>query len=267
MNLNSVPNLSHFEDPEIQDLINQVYHVDTIRGQGAFRKAWEIAMALRTSRIVPERKYRRAIGLGAGTEPTSFWLTNSFEEVHATDLYANAGAWSANAPVDFMINPEKYVPSGLEWNHQRLVVQHMDMKNLRYEDATFDFAYSSGSIEHVSDNPLDIIHVAKEVHRVLKRDGIWSLSTEYKLNSQSGTGWPGVMIFDTEMVQDLILTGGGFEMVDEFEGTVDDDTLATEAPLAEFVRMSLAGTPKFPDMVLSHAGYVYTSIHLALRKV
>src|ERR1039458_10643028 len=52
------------------------------------RKLWEVGMAvLSVQKYIPESRRNHALGVGAGTEATSFILTMLFKQVFATDLY------------------------------------------------------------------------------------------------------------------------------------------------------------------------------------
>ena len=133
---------------------------------------------LSMQRHLTEDNRNLALGVGAGKEHTSFFLTNFFRWVFATDLYASSG-WDYASPPEMLIEPEKVGPRW-DYNPRRLVVQHMDGTNLRFEDNTFDFIFSCSSIEHFG-RPDDIIRAAREMGRVLKPGGIIAISTEYLL--------------------------------------------------------------------------------------
>src|SRR5262249_18456055 len=72
-------------------------------------KQWEIAMAVRAMRdfgaIRPEA---RILGVGAGTEATTFYLSRHTREVVASDIYSAAGAWADVAPRGFLVAPSQF---------------------------------------------------------------------------------------------------------------------------------------------------------------
>src|SRR3954469_8879721 len=92
--------LEDFEDPEISGLISDVWRRGAERAGPEFprgrehRKQWEAAMAigaLRDGGAV--REDAEVLGVGAGFEPTIFWLTRHVRRVFATDLYLEPGDW------------------------------------------------------------------------------------------------------------------------------------------------------------------------------
>jgi hypothetical protein len=54
----------------------------------------------------------------------------------------------------------------------------MDMRSLEFEDASFDFCYSSCALEHIGTYD-DFLRHLQEVRRVLKDDGVYVLTTEF----------------------------------------------------------------------------------------
>ena len=102
--LNRACNLEDFRDPVLNELIRGLFPRAAARWpdfpeQREDRKHWEIAMAvLALRRHGALRADAELLGIGAGTEPTLFWLTNHVHRVFATDRYLDAQAWEANAP-------------------------------------------------------------------------------------------------------------------------------------------------------------------------
>src|SRR3546814_19579580 len=83
-----------------------------------------------------------------------------------------------------------------EWNPRRLVVQHMDALDLRYEDDSFDAIFSSSSIEHFGTHA-DVARSIRQAHRVLKPGGVLSLSTELRIAGPV-PGPPAILQFDCD---------------------------------------------------------------------
>jgi hypothetical protein len=105
--------------------------------------------ALPLSRGGMLRDDAEALGVGAGNEPTLFWLTNHVRRIFATDIYLNPDSWTESADVSMLVDPAVHWP--FEWQPRRLVAQHMDGRGLRYEDESFDAIFSSSSLEHFGD--------------------------------------------------------------------------------------------------------------------
>lgn len=264
---NKLCNLEDFADPLLATYMrhavrdNAAPQSDKFPAGAEHRKFWEIAMAIHTlhGNMKGWSRDQQVLGVGAGTESTLFFLTRYVGRVFATDLYLDAGVWNSPASPTMLKEPEKLAP--YEFDRQRLVVQRMDGRDLRYPAESFDGIFSSGSIEHFGSFD-DVGRSAREMGRVLKRGGILSLSTEFRL-SGGGHGWDGVLLFDPETIQRYIVEPSELEMVDGLDISISEATLATvqslEAAIAD-------GHKKRPHIVLSHLAYTFTSVHLALRK-
>src|SRR5258708_25106092 len=129
----------------------------------------------------------RILGVAAGKEDTLFYLTRHVQQVFATDLYLWSGDWSATSPLSMLVQPELAAPYACDPN--RLVIQHMDARSLRFPDDTFDGIFSSCAIEHFGDLQ-DIASAAYEMGRGLKPGGLLAISTPLQLGGPPrGTGW------------------------------------------------------------------------------
>ena len=243
------------------------------------RKDWEVAMSVRALRhfgaLGPDAVI---LGVAAGTEDTIFYLTRHARQVFVTDRYLGAGAWGPVAPVAMLVDPGFLAP--FEYDPNRLVVQHMDGRSLRYPDETFDAIFSSGSIEHFGEL-LDVAHAAYEMGRVLKPGGILALSTEFKITGPpEGIGWPGdALLLSAENLQRYVVQASGLEPVDEMQTDLSDTTLATVRDISQAVLdhdrrlagVGGRGVPEFaawdfPHILMSHGGYEFGSVHLTLRR-
>lgn len=261
LNFNRVLRVLDYEDQDYQAVAGRLFpnNVDTLR------KQWEIVQAVRAyEQFVPvkRRGTARVLGVGAGKEHTLFWLTNHAAEVHGTDIYANAGVWGSFAPQAMLTDPVGCSPYPMnEWQPNRLIVQHMDGRTLRYPDNHFDFIFSSGSIEHFGDFA-DVEEAAREIGRVLKPGGVASISTEFKVNDAPGDGWQGVLLFTPETLRQYIIAPSTLSLVDEPVWETDDMTRAKQHLLTDWV----AGRRPIIEGTLLYANYQFTSVHLTLRK-
>lgn len=260
--------LDDFADPELVSVLREVYAHETSPGYPAGaerRKHWEVAMSVRALRDFGAlRPDAELLGVGAGTETTVFYLTRHARRVIATDLYLAPGDWEREAHPLMMVAPERLAPMPFE--RDRLIVQHMDGRWLRYPDNSFDGIFSSGSIEHFGGFE-DIAASAYEMGRVLKPGGVLTLATEFLLQGPPGSmGWPGVVLFSAETLRRQIIEASGLKPVDEPDLEVSERTLATGRPLEEMIREVENGRETFPHLVLTHDGQVFGSVHLTLRK-
>lgn len=244
------------------------------------RKDWEVAMAARAIRHFGAlRPDATILGVAAGTEDTIFYLARHVRQVFATDRYLSSGPWQPVAPIAMLLDPAAVAPG--DFDPDRLVVQHMDGRRLLYPADTFDGIFSSGSIEHFGDFQ-DVAAAAYEMGRVLKPGGVLSLSTEFRLGGPpGGIGWPGsTLLFSAEDLQRFIVEASGLELVDGFRPDVSDETLSTPRDITGVIadrqarqtggpgaaRSDATTWDDRPHIVLLHDGYVFTSVHLTLRK-
>jgi ubiquinone/menaquinone biosynthesis C-methylase UbiE len=279
---NKVLGLEDFANTELADIIRDIHpfevqrHGPTFPAGHEYRKHWEIAMAARTLRDFGLLHGRAEIlGIGAGNEPTIFWLTNHIGRVFATDLYLDSGVWKEFANDGMLVNPGRYWPA--DWNPRRLVAQHMDARHLNYEDASFDAIFSSSSIEHLG--TIDDVHRAMdEAHRVLKPGGLLSLTTEFRIKGNR-PGLTGCLMFDADDIDEHLIGPRGWDPVDQLDTTVTTATLqgqrAQEDIVADFrVLFERHGElvphelefSAYPNVAVRFDDHVLTSVHLALRK-
>lgn len=242
---------------------NKVLSVLDYDAQVRTRKAWEIREAMRSlADFGAIHEEARILIPGAGMEPTIWLLSADVQEVVALDLYADAGMWNGTAPREMLDNPGALAPAGVAFDATRIRVVHGDMRDLsRFEDGEFDAICSLGSIEHVGGWD-DVRQAAREIGRVLKPGGVAAIATEYRHSGQ-GAGWPGVLCFSADELESVIVKPSGLKMADALMSTVDAETLATVHPLVKIVK---TGKMPDPEAMLSHAGYLFTSVMLVLTK-
>ena len=285
MNYNKLCELVDFADEDLAELIREVSaykvrHFESFPAGAEHRKDWEVAMAVRTLRDFGALKPDATIlGVAAGLEDALFYLTRHVKQVFATDRYLSSGAWDHVAPLSMLVDPALVAP--YEFEPSRLVVQHMDGRVLRYPDNTFDGIFSSGSIEHFGMWP-DVASAAYEMGRVLKPGGVLTLSTEFLLGGPpGGHGWPNVtLLFSPEELRRYIIEASGLELIDEPELELSTTTMETRRDMVSAVadhhaRVAEKGGDDydaefaewdFPHLVMAYDGFVFGSVHLALRK-
>jgi SAM-dependent methyltransferase len=299
-----------FADPDFVATLRAIFPHEVERFGPAwprgreYAKVWEVGMAVSALRAGGAlRADAEILGVGAGNEPTIFYLTNHVRRVFSTDLYLTeppprpqsepggffhrvaraafrpgaepARAWAESANTGMFLHPERYWPG--PWNPRRLVVQHMNGLDLRYEDGTFDGIFSNGSIEHFGGYP-EVRQAAREMARVLKPGGILSLSTEFRLDGPS-PGIPGVLMFDRAELTEHVAEASGLQPLAPFDSTGIAQARAAARVFdrqLENVRRHVAEHgeilfhkltwPEGSSVALRHEGRVWTSCHLAFRK-
>lgn len=266
--------LEDFSDPELRELIRDVYASDRehfgdpdFPAGREYRKYWEVAMTLRAFRSLNVlRDDARVLGVGAGREATVYWLTRHVGEVVATDLYETPDHWSErDSSADMLTDPGRYWDG--EWNPDRLTVRHMDALELSFEDESFDAIFSSSSIEHFGDFP-DVRRSVEEMFRVLRPGGILALATEFRLEGDR-IGYPGLLRFDEPELRALLLDGLWWDPATPMKLRISDETRATAVEMKEAIadqEAGIRGWSRYPHLVLRHDQFLWTSVHVALVK-
>jgi SAM-dependent methyltransferase len=164
------------------------------------------------------------------------------------------------------VDPDLFAP--YPYRRRRLTVCYMDALDLRFEDGSFDFLVSFGSIEHFG-GVAGAGRALAEAARVLKPGGVAAITTELLVDGGPGpVGLPHLELFDPETLAGLVAATPGLSWLDGAPLEVVDDP---EAPLvdlaADFVRTE-AGDQHYPHLrmrVLTPGGpRVFTSVLLAL---
>jgi SAM-dependent methyltransferase len=279
---NRLCHLADFAHPELNPVIRAIFPHEIERFGPEFpvgheyRKHWEVGMAVRTLADLGVLHNRaEVLGVGAGNEPTIFHLTRRVRRVFATDLYLQDDHWKSSAAASMLTEPGRHWPSA--WNPRRLVAQHMNALELRYDDASFDGVFSSSSIEHFG-TPDDVRRAMAEIFRVLKPSGVLSLSTEFRLDGP-GPGLPRALLFDEAEVRSVLLGDLPWEPAGPIDLKLDDATRRAEVSFGEAgadVRRHLDAFgaltfhrlewSRYPHVVLREGDRAWTSLHLALRK-
>jgi SAM-dependent methyltransferase len=234
--------LADFRDPELRELLRDMAGVGPERPDypdgEEHRKPWEVAMSARALRDFGAlREDAEILGVGAGSEATIFWLTRHVKRVFATDLYLTEDSWSElDSGAGMLHAPER--ETTLDWNPRRLVVQHMNALDLRYEDDSFDGIFSSGSIEHFG--ALDDIHRSvEEMYRVVRPGGVVALATEFRLAGPP-PGLPGTALFDQDELRQILLEGLDWELPSQLDFSISGETTAAPVDFDSLVELSMA---------------------------
>jgi SAM-dependent methyltransferase len=257
--------LSDWDIPGMRELMEAIVPGSSARFH---RKAWEFAMgiaALERGGVLHEDAF--GLSVGAGHEPILYYLTNRCRWLFATDLYG-AGSFVTRESADAMlVDPDLFAP--YPYRRNRLTVAYMDALDLRFEDASFDFVVSFGSIEHFGGVP-GAQKALAEASRVLKPGGVAAISTELLVDGGPGPiGLPGIELFTPGDIAMLIAGAPGLSWLGEPRlWPAGDDPDAPRIDLAaDFVRTQ-AGDQHYPHLrlrVLTDGGpRVFTSVALAL---
>jgi SAM-dependent methyltransferase len=265
--------LEDFRDPELRDLIREIFEPDRehfgkdFPAGHEYRKYWEVAMTARAFRDLGALgEEARVLGVGAGHEATIYWLTREVGQVVATDLYEADDAWSeTDSSAEMLTNPGRYWDG--PWEPDRLEVRNMNALDLEFPDESFDAVFSSSSIEHFG-GFREIRQSIEEIYRVLRPGGVAALATEFRIRG-SGDGWPGVYLFDEGALRATVFDGLWWDPAMPLETSVSEDTLREPVDLQTALaepRAQVQVWSQYPHIVLEQGPYLFTSVHLAMVK-
>lgn len=235
-------------------------------------KQWECAMMLRT---LSEQGILRPgaviAGIGAGTEETTFALAARGCIVFPTDRYLEQTPWSDVAPAAMMVRPQQYTQ--LKHDHRNVIPVHTDARALSLPSDFFDAVYSAGSIEHFG-SLAAVRAAAEEIGRILKPGGVAVLSTEFRLEGPNDKPWfdDNCILFTPELIIQNIVEPSGLELIDGANFTVSKETFDSRVVLLDFLNkaknVKTVEDKKncYPNLILFHEGYLFCSVHIALRK-
>jgi SAM-dependent methyltransferase len=235
-------------------------------------KQWECAMMLRTlTDLGVIRPGALLAGIGAGTEETTFALAAKGCVVFPTDRYLELTPWSDVAPAGMVVRPEQY--SEYAYPRGGVIPIHSDARVLSLPSDFFDGVYSAGSIEHFGSLEA-VAAAAEEIGRVLKPGGVAVLSTEFRLDGPNDRRWfsDDCILFTPELLQSHIVGPSGLELIGEPNFATSQGTFDSQVVLVDFlnkakrVRTLADKRDAYPNLVLFHEGYLFCSVHLALRK-
>ena len=269
-----VCDLPDFQDPELRELIRDVYRWDLEHFGSEFptgrevRKHWEVAMTLRSFRHLGVlREDAQVLGVGAGREATLFWLTQKVGKVVATDLYETEDIWSAtgDAGTSMLTDPGQFWDG--PWDPKRLEVRHMNGLDLEFEDESFDGIFSSSSIEHFG-GWRQVRRSIEEMFRVLRPGGVAALATEFRIEGDT-MGMPGALMFNEAEARALLMDGLWWDPATPFDSTISAEAVASAVPFEEAIadgRKAVRYWSRYPHVVLRAGRLAWTSMHVAMVK-
>jgi SAM-dependent methyltransferase len=249
-----------WDDPEIARLIHEI--VPPAVGKPA-RKAWEFAAGVRAlEHGGAMRADARGISIGAGHEAVVYYLTNRCGWVVAADLYGGTAFAVTAADHAMLHDPDLFAP--YPYRRRRLTVVHMDALDLRFEDETFDFAVSFGSIEHFGGRE-QAGRAIEEMARVVRPGGVLAIATEMLIDGGHPASVPGLELFTPEDLHALVADASGVDWL----GGVDLTPPRGAAPLALSAGFGATQWSPVPHVAVSSPGpdgrtRQYTSALLAL---
>jgi len=233
------------------------------------RKQWEFAMillALRRRGVL--RSDAVGLSMGAGKERLLYAIAHNVRRVVATDLYDPGTEWDKARTAD----PDRYIKEDKPFpvDDAKLEGLRMDMRSLDFEDATFDFCYSSCAIEHIGGREDFLTHL-REAHRVLKPGGVYALTTELHYGPET-IDHAHNYYFSAGYVRDLV-ADSDFAAEPEIDARIAHHRINYPLP-ANLDRLCFDGPDRLANRLLGEAPHVqlllgrhpFTSLSLVLKK-
>lgn len=262
MHLNKVCDAADWFDPEFHRIVSE-----ELREPARFhRKQWEFAAifhALKESGCLDNGG--TALSLGGGRERLLYSLAPHVARLVVTDLYDTGTPWDTARTE----NPDAFVRAGAPFHLDTWPIEarRMDMRQLDFEDESFDFAYSSCAVEHIGGWDDFRTHL-QEVHRVLKPGGVYAFTTEFHYGDES-LEHPGNFIFAGSYLQAL-LASTPFDVGSACDARITDHRANLPVP-ENFASLFEAGSvshwvEELPHLQLLRGRYPFTSVLFVARK-
>lgn len=196
-NTSKICDAADWFDPEVKNIIEH----DLQESARLHRKQWEFAMIFLTlQKLGFLQSDKIGLSLGGGNERVLYSIAKHIKKLIVTDLYDNNTSWDCARTTD----PTEFIRSSKPFpiDDEKIEALKMDMRNLDFDDNSFDFCYSSCAIEHIGEDK-DFLQHFNEVSRVLKDGGIYVLTTELQFGDQTIPD-SNNYIFSKKYITDLI---------------------------------------------------------------
>lgn len=270
MRLNRLCALEDWSEPPFIATVRRLlpYFVETYPDfpQGRqHRKHWEFAhLLLGLDHLGAIHNDALVLGVGAGHEETLYDLTRWVRWVFATDVYGMGQFQGLEGDAAMLADPDHF--ARCLYNRNRLVVEYMDARDLRFEDGTFDAAFSSGSIEHVGGFEGARAAIA-EMGRVVKPGGIVGITTECIVSGAPQHSEPGLELFTPEGMRELATGHPHLTLVEPFTTELSAATAELEPlDLGASLDADRTQQERWPHILVAHQGRVFTSAAMFLRR-
>jgi SAM-dependent methyltransferase len=215
------------------------------------RRSWEYAqLLLGVDALNAVNRDSLVLGVRTGADKALFALTNRARLVFAADVYAGG-------PAERMLT-EPEALTACPFDRNRLIVQHMQSPDLRYEDETFDLVYSFG----VSGGLPTALPLLDSMTRVCRTGGLVMMTVEHAVEGQPPAGGP----LTRDEVQRLLASQTSLRLAQPVDWTATKETLRNVRHLDQVIADLGRGHTDYPHIVLEQHGCRFTSLSLFLSK-
>ena len=274
---NKLIDIGDFDRAELRPLLEEVARDDMVRfGLDAPAVSpdadhWASAMMLRTfaaqGLLQPGKVFA---GVGAGVSGSTFVLAARGCVTFAVDTYLELSERSDLVPAPMMVRPRQF--SYLDYPKGAVLPLHGDPRALDLPSDFFDGVYAPSLLSRYA--TLDAAAAAaEEIGRILKPGGTASLSASFRLEGPNDQPFPkGGLLFTRELINRYVLRPSGLEPLDPL---TDQTSLATydgQVVLRDFLERAVKSQTledkrdTHPNLVMFQDGFLFCTVHLALRK-
>jgi SAM-dependent methyltransferase len=260
LHFNKLCHIEDWDNPWLRLVLRAVQEKNRI-GHIIHRKYWEWALGVLASSLSGLLSPKAVVlGLGAGHEIPIYFFTKFAKCVFATDIYGKGKFTQHEADEIMMLIPELYAP--FPFYKERLVIEFMDMLNLRFPNNSMDIVFCFSSIEHLP-TIKDKKRAFSEMLRVAKPGGLIVLTTEYIINPTKKDISSQVEAFSKKEIEEVFLSQKEALPLDAIDYSISEKTLKTRQPFS-----AEQGTPDpaLPHIVLQNQDVIFTSIFLGFWK-
>jgi len=252
-------------DPEIKEVIEN----ELQESARLHRKQWEFAIIFLTlQKLGLLKSDKTGLSLGGGNERVLYSIAKHIKKLYVTDLYDDNTSWDCARTSD----PNEFIKASMPFpiDDGKIQAIRMDMRNLDFDDSSFDFCYSSCAIEHIGEDK-DFIQHFNEVNRVLKEGGKYVLTTELQFGEESIRDQNNY-IFSREHIAKLI-SESDLDFVYDVNVGLSENEINHPFP-SNIINTSFHGDNSinqklfkyFPHLVLLRGDVPFTSVLLVLKK-
>lgn len=265
LNTSKICDAADWFDPKIKMVIEN----ELRESARLHRKQWEFAMIFLTlQKLSLLESDKKGLSLGGGNERVLYSIANHIKKLIVTDLYDDNTSWDCARTSD----PNEFIKSAKPFpiDDEKIEAFRMDMRYLDFDDNTFDFCYSSCAIEHIGEDK-DFIQHFNEVNRVLKKGGIYVLTTELQFGDKTIRDQNN-FIFSKDHIANLI-SYSDLDFVSDVNASLSENQVNYPFP-SNIINTAFHGhnfinqklLKDFPHLMLLRGDVPYTSVLLVLKK-
>lgn len=246
---NKICDIHDWNKPRFRELMSELGEPPGV----IHRKSWEnIEMIIGLERLGFVNKNAVGLSVGAGHEKALFYFSKHIKKIIGIDLYDKA-KWPVEGNPQVIRTPDRFV--SFPYRKENLELRVMNALNLEFEDNSFDFVYSLSSIEHFGGHS-KAAAAMQEMERVVKKDGIVCIATEYILNDGKHHEF-----FNKRDLQQYLISSHSMHLIGN-----EIDFRISSSHIEDYLDFELDALSSTPHIALRYRGVLFTSIILFFSK-